>query len=72
MITARGDEADRVEGLDAGADDYVVKPFLPRELTAPHSCRASTRKAPRGGRGRRRCRPSTIVRRRSYAAVRFS
>ena len=34
MITARGDEADRVEGLDAGADDYVVKPFMPRELTA--------------------------------------
>ena len=34
MITARGDEADRVEGLDAGADDYVVKPFSPRELVA--------------------------------------
>lgn len=34
MLTARGDEADRVAGLDAGADDYVVKPFLPRELVA--------------------------------------
>lgn len=34
MLTARGDEMDRVAGLDAGADDYVVKPFLPRELTA--------------------------------------
>lgn len=34
MITARGDEADRVNGLDAGADDYIVKPFMPRELTA--------------------------------------
>ncbi|WP_295480463.1 response regulator [uncultured Sutterella sp.] len=34
VLTARGDEADRVAGLDAGADDYVVKPFLPRELTA--------------------------------------
>ena len=34
LLTARGDEADRVAGLDAGADDYVVKPFLPRELTA--------------------------------------
>ncbi len=34
MLTARGDESDRVAGLDAGADDYVVKPFLPRELTA--------------------------------------
>ena len=34
MLTARGDESDRVAGLDAGADDYVVKPFLPRELVA--------------------------------------
>ena len=34
MLTARGDESDRVAGLDAGADDYVVKPFLPRELSA--------------------------------------
>ena len=34
MLTARGDEADRVAGLDAGADDYLVKPFSPRELLA--------------------------------------
>ena len=34
MLTARGDEADRVEGLEAGADDYMVKPFSPRELVA--------------------------------------
>jgi DNA-binding response OmpR family regulator len=34
MLTARGDEEDRVLGLDLGADDYVVKPFSPRELTA--------------------------------------
>jgi len=34
MLTARGDEADRIEGLDAGADDYMVKPFSPRELVA--------------------------------------
>jgi two-component system phosphate regulon response regulator PhoB len=32
MLTARSAESDRVSGLDAGADDYVVKPFSPREL----------------------------------------
>jgi DNA-binding response OmpR family regulator len=32
MLTARGDEADRVLGLEVGADDYVAKPFSPREL----------------------------------------
>jgi DNA-binding response OmpR family regulator len=34
MLTARGDENDRVMGLELGADDYVGKPFSPRELTA--------------------------------------
>ncbi|HYG48297.1 MAG TPA: phosphate regulon transcriptional regulator PhoB [Allosphingosinicella sp.] len=34
MITARGEEADRIRGLDTGADDYVTKPFSPRELLA--------------------------------------
>ncbi len=34
MLTARGDEVDRVLGLELGADDYVVKPFSPRELVA--------------------------------------
>ena len=34
MLTARGDEDDRVLGLELGADDYVSKPFSPRELTA--------------------------------------
>ncbi|HQY54397.1 MAG TPA: phosphate regulon transcriptional regulator PhoB [Dokdonella sp.] len=34
MLTARGDEVDRVNGLDAGVDDYVVKPFSARELIA--------------------------------------
>jgi DNA-binding response OmpR family regulator len=34
VLTARGDEADRIVGLELGADDYVVKPFSPRELVA--------------------------------------
>src|SRR5271169_2930363 len=34
MLTARGEEADRVVGLEMGADDYVTKPFSPRELLA--------------------------------------
>ena len=34
MLTARGEETDRVGGLEAGVDDYVVKPFSPRELIA--------------------------------------
>jgi two-component system phosphate regulon response regulator PhoB len=34
MLTARTEEADRVRGLDSGADDYVVKPFSPSELVA--------------------------------------
>jgi DNA-binding response OmpR family regulator len=32
MLTARGEEADRIVGLELGADDYVTKPFSPREL----------------------------------------
>ena len=34
MLTARGDESDRIVGLELGADDYVTKPFSPRELAA--------------------------------------
>jgi DNA-binding response OmpR family regulator len=34
MLTARGDESDRVAGLELGADDYIAKPFSPRELLA--------------------------------------
>lgn len=53
VVTARGEEPDRVVGLELGADDYVVKPFGLRELIA--RIRAVTRRA-RGGQG------STIVR----------
>src|SRR5438270_13640621 len=34
MLTARGDESDRIVGLELGADDYLVKPFSPKELVA--------------------------------------
>jgi two-component system response regulator RegX3 len=48
MLTARGEEADRVAGLELGADDYVVKPFSARELVA--RVRAVLRRAEAGGR----------------------
>ncbi len=43
ILTARGEETDRVRGLEAGADDYVVKPFSPSEMIA--RCRAVLRRA---------------------------
>jgi two-component system response regulator ResD len=45
MLTARGDETDRVVGLELGADDYVTKPFSPREIVA--RVRAVLRRADR-------------------------
>ncbi len=51
MLTARGDDVDRIVGLELGADDYLSKPFNPRELVARIRAilrRASSR-APRGG-----------------------
>src|SRR6185312_8688012 len=46
MLTARGDELERVRGLQAGADDYVVKPFGKQELVA--RIQALLRRAARG------------------------
>jgi two-component system KDP operon response regulator KdpE len=46
MLTVRDDEADTVEALDAGSDDYVTKPFKPSELSA--RIRAALRRAPFG------------------------
>ena len=52
MLTARGEEADRIVGLELGADDYVTKPFSPRELAA--RVRSVLRRArPNGGPGER-------------------
>jgi DNA-binding response OmpR family regulator len=49
MLTARADESDRLMGLDLGADDYIVKPFSPRELVA--RVRAVLRRAEPGSDG---------------------
>jgi two-component system response regulator RegX3 len=54
MLTARGEEIDRVLGLELGADDYVVKPFSSRELTA------RIRAIMRRGRGREQRSPIEI------------
>lgn len=50
MVTARGEEMDKVQSLDGGADDYLVKPFGVMEFFEPHKGRA----APRAGSGTRR------------------
>jgi DNA-binding response OmpR family regulator len=47
MLTARGDEADRIVGLELGADDYLAKPFSPRELVARLRAVLRRRAAPR-------------------------
>ena len=59
MLTARGDPADRIAGLELGADDYLPKPFEPRELLlrvnallAPRrACRSAPERAGANGRG---------------------
>ncbi|MGR3933978.1 response regulator transcription factor [Streptomyces sp. BRA346] len=73
MLTARGDEDDRILGLEIGADDYVTKPFSPRELvlrvesvlrrsrTGPRT--TATSAAPAGARGSGAERPDTVLRR---------
>ena len=49
MLTARGDEADRVAGFELGADDYVTKPFSPKELVARVAARLRRTSTAPGG-----------------------
>ena len=64
MLTARDEEPDRVVGFEVGADDYVPKPFSPRELVA--RVKAILRRAERGAAAR----AARARRRRSSAATR--
>nr|MBO8918878.1 response regulator [Proteus mirabilis] len=42
MVTAKGEEVDRIVGLEIGADDYISKPFNPKRAISPYSCGASS------------------------------
>ena len=57
MLTARGEEDDRIRGLETGADDYMTKPFSPKELVA------------RAGAVLRRVRPALAAEALSYAGL---
>ena len=67
MLTARREEADKVMGLDSGADDYLTKPFGVRELMARAA--ALTRRARGAADGRRRRRPARRYSRRRARSV---
>jgi DNA-binding response OmpR family regulator len=60
MLTARGEEADRVRGLELGADDYLVKPFSPKELVARINALLRRVERPKGPVGILRHGPLTI------------
>jgi DNA-binding response OmpR family regulator len=60
MLTARGEEADRIAGLELGADDYVTKPFSPGELTARVAALLRRSQRPAGATTKLRVGPLTI------------
>ena len=64
MVTARGEEADRIAGLELGADDYVTKPFSAKELAARVTRAAAAHAARRSGRADRPLRADHDRRRR--------
>ena len=57
MLTARAEEGDKVAGLEGGADDYITKPFSPRELLARINAVLRRAHARRGRRAHRHRRP---------------
>lgn len=57
MLTGRGEEADRIRGLETGADDYVTKPFQPERARRPRPCRLAARAPGPGGADAALCRP---------------
>jgi len=61
MVTALGEEEDRVRGFEEGADDYVVKPFLPRELVARVKALIRRAKEPAITQGRERVEYAGLV-----------
>jgi CheY-like chemotaxis protein len=67
LLSSRGDEVDRVTGLETGADDYVTKPFSTRELWQPHPRGGAPGRARRGGAGPRPRRPGASARRQRAA-----
>ena len=70
MLTVRSDEDDRIKGLDLGADDYITKPFSPRELSS--RIRAVLRRFEHPGASRTRSSPSTTGCRSTCSAARSS